>query len=586
MASSVAEYDVVIIGTGVAGALIAYKLASNNLRVLMMDAGDVAPETGTRAALVAAYKTSPSKAQNSPYAGLVAPQPAADDVINGGSGRNYYIEMSDATNKAKSFLSYYERLVGGSTWHWQGLNLRMLPNDFRMGDVYNSSIPNWPITYDDLESLYCDAEYETGTAGDHDALNNLHGAYRSKPFPMGPIAQSYLDLQFKAALKGAVFEGTELRITSVPQARNSIAGFDGRPICEGYGSCIPLCPTRAKYEATFHVEKAKKLGAELLTRAIVIRLDCDEGGTITRIVYRSWKPDMSFVDAEVSGKIVVLAANAMETPKLLLMSNRQRDAGIANSSGAVGRYLMDHPIKMSYALAGDPVFPFRGPPSTSSIETLRDGAFRAQRGAFRTTLRNDGWSWPVDAPRGRDATQPGSLMYFVENQKLFGSKLKDAFLAHARRQIVVNSAVEQLPDANNRIYPSPHPKAVDELGIPRPVIEYQVDDYTRNAFKAAIRVHQQIFAAMGATYSNLQDNDMPDAGSGHVMGTTVMGTNPAKSVVNADLRSHDHSNLFIVGSSVFPTGATANPTLTIAALALRAAKTIGQNFKPAPVVGS
>jgi hypothetical protein len=67
-------------------------------------------------------------------------------------------------------------------------------------------------------------------------------------------------------------------------------------------------------------------------------------------------------------------------------------------------------------------------------------------------------------------------MYFVENQKLFGSNLKDAFLAHARRQIVVNSAVEQLPDANNRIYPSPHPKAVDDLGIPRPVIEYQVDD--------------------------------------------------------------------------------------------------------------
>jgi choline dehydrogenase-like flavoprotein len=108
------------------------------------------------------------------------------------------------------------------------------------------------------------------------------------------------------------------------------------------------------------------------------------------------------------------------------------------------------------------------------------------------------------------------------------------------------------------------------------------DDYVRNCFKTVIDVHTFIFDQLGATDRVMQP-DTPDAvicgGSGHIMGTTIMGNDPKTSVVDKDCRTHDHPNLFILGSSVFPTSSTANPTSTIAALALRAAETISAQLK-------
>ncbi|PAJ81600.1 GMC family oxidoreductase [Burkholderia ubonensis] len=565
------RFEVVIVGSGVAGALAAYRLALAGAKVLILEAGGFAPEEEHRVALVRKYKESSTKSQSSPYRDVVAPQPNIDAPK--GFGTDYYVQ-DPAGGAANLFMSFYERLVGGATWHWQGLNIRMLPNDFRLHSEYGVGF-DWPIGYDDLEKWYCEAELETGVAGDHDALNGLHGAYRSKSFPMPAIVPSYLDRRFEDALRDESFDGVSLRVTTVPQARNSVEGFDGRPVCTGYGSCIPLCPIRAKYEAIFHVEKARDLGAQLREKAVVTELECDADGRISAVNYIRWDGSK----ASVSGKIVVIAANGIETPKILLSSVRQNPDGVANSSGAVGRYLMDHPIKMSYALAKDPVYPFRGPPSTSSIESLRDGTFRAQRGAFRTTIRNDGWAWPAGAPRGTDLTKPGTLLDFVGNKHLFGSSLKQALAEHAQHQIVVNSAVEMLPNWDNRIFPSKNPSEVDRLGIPRPELQFHIDDYTRRSFLAALRLHAQIFDRMQAKVFDLQGNQNPDAGSGHIMGTTIMGADAKTSVVDADCRSHDHPNLFILGSSVFPTGSTANPTLTVAALALRAADTINLQLR-------
>jgi len=293
-------------------------------------------------------------------------------------------------------------------------------------------------------------------------------------------------------------------------------------------------------------------------------------------VYKRWDG----TEESVTGRVVVLAANGIETPKILLMSKEQWSKGVANSSGLVGKNLMDHPIKMSYALSREPLFPFRGPPSTSSIETFRDGPFRGERGAFRTTIRNDGWTWPTGAPRGTDMNSRGTVLDLVGNLKLFGDALKQKLFEHTSHQIVLNSAVEQLPDPANRIVPSE--TAVDRFGIPRPEIHFKIDDYTRGAFLAALRVHALIFDALGAREFNLQGDTQSNAGSGHIMGTTRMGSDSKDSVVDKDCRAHDHKNLFILGSSVFPTGATANPTLTVAALALRAVDPMRQSLHHLP----
>ena len=124
---------------------------------------------------------------------------------------------------------------------------------------------------------------------------------------------------------------------------------------------------------------------------------------------------------------------------------------------------------------------------------------------------------------------------------------------------------EQLPSPDNRIVPDFDRR--DALGIPRPRLTFHIDDYTRRAFEHGRRIHREICAAMKATEVHHGTDDMA---SGHVIGTYRMGIDPAQSVVNPDQRSHDHPNLFLLGSGVFPTSAASNPTLTIAALALRA----------------
>ncbi len=590
------EFDVVVVGSGIAGALTAYRLAEARLRVLMLEAGGVAPDSLGRYALVRSYMTSPSKLPDSPYCGdnILAPQPSALD------GSGYYDYDPDPNKKGDLFKSYYARLVGGSTWHWQGIYIRMLPNDFKMKSLYGVGF-DWPLTYDDVEPWYVEAEYEMGVAGNDKQVEEYFkpkfGAYRSRPYPMPELVPTYLDAQISSAVSGKPFRDVPLRVTNVPHAINS-QPYDGRPACEGRTSCIPLCAIKARYDAVVHVEKALAAGAALRTQAIVTKLDLDgDRRKVTRVRYVRWawnsgssKYELS-PEQSVTARLIVVAANAIETPLLLLRS------GASNSSGLVGCYLMDHPIKQSFALATQPLYPFRGPQTTSDIEAFRDGSFRSDFAAFKTSLKNDGWSTVAVSgaprgnglsPKGSDDWNPGTLLDMVGNWGYFGKKLRDKIYDHATRQVTLNSACEQLPVKDNRVTESNKPDPLG-IGLKLPRISYRVDDqdkhYVRKSFETTVAMHAHIFNAMGiAKEMELQaDNDPTKpliySGSGHIMGTTIMGNNPAESVVNSDCRSHDHDNLYILGSSVFPTSSTANPTSTIAALALRAANSLRKRFQ-------
>jgi choline dehydrogenase-like flavoprotein len=250
----------------------------------------------------------------------------------------------------------------------------------------------------------------------------------------------------------------------------------------------------------------------------------------------------------------------METPRLLLASQSEHAPnGVANSSDQVGRNLMDHPSQLSWARTNDPVWPYRGPLSTSGIENLSVGEFRAERGAFRIEIGNDGHSWPTGAPI--------STANALIEKGLRGGELDSALKSETARHVRLASLVEQLPDPENRI--TLHPTEKDKYGVPLPQIHYSVDGYVKGGLEAAAKAHQEIFDALGTSQVH---HDSNFNGSGHIIGTCRMGEHAATSVVDARLRSHDHDNLYIVGSSVFPTSATANPTLTIAALSLRAAE--------------
>jgi choline dehydrogenase-like flavoprotein len=222
---------------------------------------------------------------------------------------------------------------------------------------------------------------------------------------------------------------------------------------------------------------------------------------------------------------------------------------------------MDHPSQLSWALADEPVWPYRGPLSTSGIENLRDGPFRAERPAFRVEIGNDGWSWPTNAPISTAAD--------LARTGLRGKALDAALRDHTSRHVRVASLVEQLPDPENRVTLDATER--DMYGVPLPRLAYRLDDYAKAGLAAARAAHEEIFRRLGTSEIHHKDDF---AGAGHIIGTARMGQDPKTSVVDRDLRSHEHRNLFILGSSVFPTSATANPTLTIAALSLRAVEAV------------
>ena len=526
--------QVVIVGAGVAGMLVAYRLAQAGVQVVVLEAGPPV----NRAEALATYRTAVVKVPEAPYPDtLYAPRPTVADL------EGYYVQEGPTF-----FKSTYVRRVGGTTWHWLGTSLRHLPADFQLQSRYGIAV-DWPLTYEQLEPWYGAAEQELGVAGD--GKQDL-GSPRTGEFPMQPLPLTYLDKQIAVA---AAKLGYTVHLT--PQARNSVT-YDGRPPCCGSSSCVPICPIGAKYDATVHVRKAQALGVQVIDQAVVHFIEVDSAGQVTGIRFK--RPDGSEERAEAS--IYVLAAHAIETPKLLLMS--RTDAlpnGVANSSDQVGRNLMDHPVQLSWALAQEPLYPYRSPLENAGIEDFRDGDFRRQRSAFRMAIGEDGWSFP--------GTTPTTLATELVKQGLRGEALVAELNHQVARQFRFANLIEQLPDPANRIVPAfDH---LDALGIPRPRIAYQLGEFVERGMAEARRVSEQIFQAMGATA--IQHSEEHE-GAGHVMGTYRMGNDPKTSVVNADQRSHDHPNLFMVGSGVFPTVGTANPTLTIAALALRAAETI------------
>lgn len=533
------EADVIIVGSGVAGALVAERLARAGIGVAVLEAGSRID----RAQALGRYFNAPIKTPESPYRAT----PEADFPLS--VDREHWYRQSGPD----TFKSTYLKAVGGTTWHWLGTCLRFLPNDFRLKSLYGQGV-DWPIGYDELEPFYLEAESELGVAGDS---NEDLGSPRSGGFPLPAIASSYLDQVFERALDGT---GYEVRAT--PQARNSLA-HDGRPPCCGSASCIPLCPVQAKYDATVHLRKAERWGATVHESTTATVLETGANGRIAAIRFR--RPDLS--EGIARGRLYVLAAHAMETPRLLLHSRSERTpAGVANRSDQVGRHLMDHPIKLSWALSGEPVWPYRGPLSTAGIENLRDGPARSSRAGLRIQIGNAGWAWGT----GGALTLPRTLA----ESGLHGEALRNAAVDQAARHVELASLVEQLPDADNRMVLDAKDK--DHYGVPLPRLRYAIGDYSRNALAAAQGVHDRIFAKLGATDIHHQPEFQ---GAGHIIGTCRMGEDPAHSVVDPALRCHDHDNLHILGSAVFPTSGTANPTLTIAALALRLAGNIKATLK-------
>ena len=525
--------DVVIVGAGAVGGMVAYKLASAGTKVLILEAG---PRIAREAA-VERFWQSVEKGPNAPYENTpYAPHPELHQLDR------YFINEGPDT-----FIGLYTRVVGGTTWHFTGFATRLRPNDFLMRSKFGVGV-DWPIPYTEMEPWWVEAEKEWGVAG---FAGDDHGALRKTPYPLPGIPLTYLDKKVAAAVKPL-----GMTVTTFPHARNSIT-YDGRPPCCGNASCVPICPIQAKYDGSVHVAKAERAGARLVEQAVAHQIDVGDDRKVTEIRFK--RPDGT--EGSAQGKIYVLAAHAIETPKLLLMSRNERTPnGVANASDQVGRNLMSQASLDTRALTAEPIYPYRGPITTAGIVELRDGDFRAKHAAIGTSMLNRGWSL---------ALGPLALSQQLAAQGLRGQHLKDELNRQLSRQLYLDTAAEILPDPQNRIVPDFTQR--DALGLPRPRIRFKVDDYTKTGLTLALKRHEQICKALHCTEVYTE----PLTGSVAIIaGTTRMGTNPKSSVVDPEMRCHDHANLFLLGLGTFPTAPINPPTLTAAALAIRAAKRI------------
>lgn len=617
------EYDVVVVGSGIAGCVLTKLLTQAGKKVLLMEAG---LQAGIALDANKAYKNYQSylqtfyagtiKATNTPYPDITDAQ--SIDVLQIEAqtpyDSGYLVQMGPLP-----FASDCLRGPGGTTLHWLGNVPRMLPNDFKMKTLYGQGV-DWPITYDELKPYYEMAENEIGVAGDVDAQvgpdmgpANYGVDY---VFPMLKIPQSYQDqvwIKRSQDLQVTLY-GQSYTITCapMPQGRNSIpnpkyryattvwdkatqtlkltttnkiyavVGSIWNPYtgerCEGNASCVPICPVQAKYNALKTLKKADQKKLDILTQAVASSLIIDsKSKQVTGVLYKSYvKPDSTEYTTNVAkGKIVVLACSAIENAKILLASNA------ANSSDQVGRNLMDHLVLLTWGLLPEKVWPYRGPGCTTYIPTFRDGAFRKDFAAWISPIDNWGWSWPTFAP-GSDVTQA------VVTNGLFGKALRGHINDVVTRQALLHFECEQIPDPNNRICIDP--KYKDQLDNYRPVIHYDASDYMRKSFKAAKDVSDQIFAANGITdftaynetdadYVTWQGRGYTFRGAGHIVGTHRMGASSKDSVVNPNQRTWDHDNLYLVGCGNMPTLGTSNPTLTMTALTFKAAEAILQQLE-------
>lgn len=502
----------VIVGSGVAGALIGWRLAESGHQVTILEAG---PQV-KREEAVRRYRQSVVQSLDAPY----PPAEFAGVPILGDWESHLRQEGPEL------FMGVYLRLLGGTTWHWLGTALRLHPSDFRMHTLYGVG-QDWPLSYEDLEPWYDKAELALGVSG-----------------PQGPlpiIPQAGVDRLFAQAAQALGWQ-----VVPLPQARLS-RSHQGRPACCGSASCIPICPIGAKYDATIHLKLAQAAGAEILTHHQVAELQRGASGRVNSALCLRPKGE----PVTVTGDCFVLAAHAVETPRLLLLS------GLANSSDQVGRNLMGGRAVMSWGLAEQPANPYRAPLATSGFLEFRDNESRGEQSGFLTTIATDGW------PAGYGPPEVSSEL--IANG-LRGHELRSTLQDRIARQVALVSTVEELPRPENRITLAR--EWPDVVGLPRPRVQYHpAEPYTQRGMLRAERVHSEIFEA--ARVSEVSHADSVDPA--YLLGTTRMGHDPATSVVDASLRCHDHPNLYLVGSQVFPTSGTAPPTLTIAALALRLA---------------
>lgn len=425
------------------------------------------------------------------------------------------------------------KAVGGTTTHWAGATPRFKPHEFISRSVYGridgANLLDWPLTLEDLEPYYDRAERKMGST-------HVHGR------PPLPANNNY-----KVFAHGAEKLGYRHFATG-PYATNA-EPYDGRPASVQDGFNFQGDKSGAKWSTLVsEIPKSLKTGRlDLRPESQAVQITSTPEGRVDGVVYADAGGQLHHQKA----RVVAVAGNAIETPRLLLLSGSPLfPDGLANSSGQVGRNYMRHTTGSVYAQFGSPVHMYRGETMAGLIadESRHDTDRGFAGGYYMETI----------------SLGPAFLASFVD-PGAWGPGFA-AILDGYRHTAGLWIVGEDMPQETNRV--TLNTTVTDPLGLPVPNVHF--DDHPNDI---AMREHgygqgSALYEAAGAT-SAVRTPPYP---STHNMGTARMSSRPEDGVCNGFGQTHDVPNLFISGGSQFTTGAAANPTLTIVALAIRQAE--------------
>lgn len=437
--------------------------------------------------------------------------------------------------------------VGGSTILYGGHWARMLPSDF-CARTLDGVADDWPFTYEDLLPYYRAAERRMGVSGLAGDPAYPDGA--EMPFPPFPIHE-----MGRKAAEGMNRLGWHW--WPAPNAMPSVGSTEYLAQCARIGTCQTGCPQGAKASTDLtHWPEAQRLGARLVTGARVSTITTSSTGLATGALY----VDREGVERRQTADVVILCANGVGTPRLLLMSACEAHPdGLANSSGLVGRRLMMHPYAAVIGLYDDPLQSWMGPAGVR-IHSHQFYESDESRGFVR------GAKWivmPTGGPLGMRAGYGGGPL-----EERFGEALHRSVAEQLGHGFEWGIVAEDLPEEENRVALSE--EVVDGDGLPAPKIIYRTSANTRAMLDFHVARAKEAHEAAGAG-KLLVAPQMRDSGW-HLMGTCRMGIDPATSVVDEHGRSHDVPNLYVYDGSIFPSSSGSNPTATICAVALRSVK--------------
>jgi choline dehydrogenase-like flavoprotein len=531
------EVDFAIIGSGSAGGILAKELSIAGFSVVVLEQGPY------RKAADFTHDELSILVRNELLGG--GPE------VHGQTFRHYEHETATLTTQQSPIR--YARGVGGSSVHFTANFWRLRPVDFKerslLGSISGTNFADWPITYEELEPYYTKVDWEIGVSGEPGPFD----APRSKPFPMPPmpIKSSGVLLEKGAAALGLHAQAEPHAILSKPH--------NGRAACVSCGFCMFYgCEAGAKSSTlAAMIPLAEASGnCEIRPESVVIRIDTNEQGRADQVVYL----DSDGVEHAQKAKAVVVSANGAETSRLLLMSaNAQHPDGLANSSGYVGRNLMFNQHALSIGVYEHTLNEFKGVQVSRIIHDFYETD--EKRGHYG--------GGGIDARPLFSATPIFHALVGADpNVPRWGKQFKDT-MAHdfSRTLNIVGSNTSLALDSNNVTL---DPDSKDAWGRPAIRVTYMdhPDDLAMAAFleDRTVELHE----AAGAE-KIWRFGIHPNNGGEHLLGTCRMGDDPATSVVDSKHRSHDVPNLFICDGSSMVTSGRGQPTMTIMALAFRAA---------------